>query len=268
MWLLPARADHAGGRTAQDQPAAIRRRHRPDHECLPLRHLLPDPQGDQARRVHDVNTSGPSAPVTPPASGAVAGDATKSPAGLLLAAGAGRRMGMPKALVGDWLARGVDVLAAAGCSSIVVVLGAAQEQAAALLNGRAVIVAAAADWSGGLSASLRTGIVALPASAPAAVVMLVDLPDVGERVVRRVLERGAGPATLTRAAYHGRPGHPVVLGRAHWPGILAAAHGDVGARAYLNEQAPTLVECADLASGRDIDWPDEAISGGGLACVR
>jgi len=177
-------------------------------------------------------------------------------------------MGMPKALVGDWLARGVDVLAAAGCSSIVVVLGAAQEQAEALLNGRAVIVAAAADWSGGLSASLRTGIVALPASAPAAVVMLVDLPDVGERVVRRVLERGAGPATLTRAAYHGRPGHPVVLGRAHWPGILAAAHGDVGARAYLNEQAPTLVECADLASGRDIDWPDEAISGGGLACVR
>src|SRR5215204_2120725 len=124
------------------------------------------------------------------------------------------------------------------------------------------------ERSDGISACLRAGIGAIPVGAPAAVVTLVDLPDVGESVVRRVLEKGAGPATLTRATYHGRPGHPVVLGRAHWPGILAAAHGDVGARAYLNEQAPTLVECADLASGRDIDWPDEAISGGGLACVR
>jgi CTP:molybdopterin cytidylyltransferase MocA len=198
----------------------------------------------------------------PTAIRAVAGGVTTSPAGLLLAAGAGRRMGTPKALVEDWLVRGVDVLAAAGCSPVVVVLGAALQKARALLHGRAVMTAAAADWSDGLSASLRTGIDALPAGAPAAVVTLVDLPDVGERVVRRVLEYGARPATLTRATYHGRPGHPVVLGRAHWPGIIAAANGDVGARAYLARQVPALVECADLASGRDIDWPEEAISVG------
>ncbi len=199
----------------------------------------------------------------PTAFGAVvAGGVTTSPAGLLLAAGAGHRMGTPKALVDDWLVRGVDVLAAAGCSPVVVVLGAALQKARALLHGRAVIAAAAADWSDGLSASLRTGIGALPAGTPAAVVTLVDLPDVGERVVRRVLEYGARPATLTRATYHGRPGHPVVLGRAHWPGILAAANGDVGARAYLARQVPALAECADLASGRDVDWPEEAISVG------
>jgi CTP:molybdopterin cytidylyltransferase MocA len=44
--------------------------------------------------------------------------------GLLLAAGAGRRMGMPKALVGDWLARSVGVLRDGGCSGVTVVLGA------------------------------------------------------------------------------------------------------------------------------------------------
>ena len=198
----------------------------------------------------------------PTASGAIAGGATKPPAGLLLAAGAGRRLGTPKALVDDWLARGIDVLATAGCSPVVVVLGAARQQARELLHGRAVLVAIAEDWSDGLSASLRAGIAALPADVPAAVVTLVDLPDVGERVIRRVLEEGAAPATLTRATYHGRPGHPVVLGRAHWPGILAAAHGDVGARAYLDRHTPALVECADLASGRDIDRPAEAISGG------
>ena len=220
----------------------------------------------------------------PTAFGAVTGAATKSPAGLLLAAGAGHRMGTPKALVGDWLTRGVDVLTGAGCSPVIVVLGAALQQAQALLHRRSVcamslskgastssariIVVAAADWSDGLGASLRAGISAIPAGAPAAVVTLVDLPDVGETVVRRVLERGAGPATLTRATYHGRPGHPVVLGRAHWPGILAAANGDVGARAYFDQHPPELVECADLASGRDVDRPDEVFLGGGVMCVR
>ena len=190
--------------------------------------------------------------------------AMKPPAGLLLAAGEGRRMGTPKALVKDWLARGIDVLTAAGCSPVVVVLGAAQKEARTLLQGRSVVVAAVADWSLGISASLRTGIMALPAGTPAVVVTLVDLPDVGENVVRRVLAIGVAPATLTRATYHRRPGHPVVLGRAHWPGILAAAHGDVGARGYLERHRPALVECADLASGRDIDLPDEADVQGGV----
>jgi CTP:molybdopterin cytidylyltransferase MocA len=61
------------------------------------------------------------------------------------------------------------------------------------------------------------------------------------------------PTTLRRAAFAGRPGHPVVLGRDHWAGVLAETDGDRGARGYLAAHDVVLVECGDLASGVDVD---------------
>ncbi|MDQ2637880.1 MAG: nucleotidyltransferase family protein, partial [Actinomycetota bacterium] len=48
-------------------------------------------------------------------------------AGVLLAAGAGSRYGMPKVLAaqGQWLTSGVAALHRGGCDDVVVVLGAA-----------------------------------------------------------------------------------------------------------------------------------------------
>ena len=87
------------------------------------------------------------------------------------------------------------------------------------------------------------------------VLSLVDLPDVGADVVRRLLDQPDGPDVLARAVYDGRPGHPVVIGRDHWAGVLATVSGDQGARAYLNERDVTSVECGDLATGVDVDEP-------------
>lgn len=188
--------------------------------------------------------------------------------GLLLAAGAGTRMGRPKALVRDdegrpWLHRAVDALRDGGCDHVVVVLGARAEEAMRLLDGMAVTVVAATDWSQGMSASLRTGLRAVAEhldstsrDAGAAVVTLVDLPDVDGRVVERVIRKvGTEPSALGRATYDGRPGHPVVIGLDHVDGVLGTTAEDKGARDYLREQGLTLVECADLASGRDVDTP-------------
>jgi molybdenum cofactor cytidylyltransferase/nicotine blue oxidoreductase len=180
--------------------------------------------------------------------------------GLLLAAGAGRRMGMPKALVRDesgesWLLRGVETLRAGGCEEVTVVLGAAADEAAALLDGAGVDVVVAADWAEGMGASLRTGLASVGAGVEAVLVSLVDLPDVSADVVRRVLDAEVDDGVLRRAAYDGRPGHPVLLGRAHWPGVTASATGDRGARDYLAHGAVTLVECGDLATGEDRDTP-------------
>jgi CTP:molybdopterin cytidylyltransferase MocA len=182
-----------------------------------------------------------------------------APAGLLLAAGAGRRFGSPKALARDtdgtsWLRRSIQVLRDGDCAPVVVVLGAGAGEAQALIHDLPVSIVINDDWESGMGASLRAGLGALADSdAPAALVTLVDLPDVGPEVVRRLLGRSQHPTVLARAGYSAGPGHPVLIGRDHWAGVAAAAAGDRGARDYLSTHPPTLVDCSDLATGCDVD---------------
>ena len=183
-----------------------------------------------------------------------------SVAGLLLAAGAGTRMGQPKALIEGpdgvaWVASSARVLLDGGCDEVVVVIGAAQNQVRGLLTDEQVTTVFAAAWSEGMGASLRVGLSALAARsrADAAVVHLVDLPDVGAGVVERLIAV-ADQHVLARAAYDtGRPGHPVLLGRDHWRGVMSVAVGDRGARDYLRDRDVLAVDCSDLATGVDID---------------
>ena len=197
-------------------------------------------------------------------------------AGLLLAAGAGRRMGGPKALLRD--ERGVPYLDRAvgrlldGCDTVTVVLGASADEARGVLaeagwtDDPDVDVVDAAYWDEGMGASLRAGLTALgEGRADAALVTLVDLPDVDAAVLRRVLDAASaatGPTeALVRSTYGGRPGHPVLIGRDHWTGVVATAAGDEGARSYLEAHHPVLCECGDLATGRDLDRPEDLSNG-------
>jgi len=179
--------------------------------------------------------------------------------GLVLAAGEGRRMGAPKALVRDtddvpWVVRVVRTLAAAGIADVVVVVGAAADEVREVLATEDADVVTAAGWAEGMGASLAAGlrhVAGLP-EVDAALVCLVDTPGLHAQVVRRVAAVAA-PGALARATYDGAPGHPVLLGREHFAGVLDGAAGDVGARAYLAAHAATEVECGDLAAGADVD---------------
>ncbi|MFJ9082162.1 NTP transferase domain-containing protein [Streptomyces sp. NPDC102384] len=186
---------------------------------------------------------------------------TGTVAGLLLAAGGGRRLGgRPKALLQHHgrplVEHAVRILRAGGCDPVHVVLGAAVGD----VRERAVLegcqVTENPDWEDGMGSSLRAGLEALAdTEADAALVLLVDQPGIGAAAVARVLEAGASPASLAAAAYGGERGHPVLFGRDHWAGIAASASGDRGARAYLKERAGVLelVECGDIAEAYDID---------------
>ena len=170
-------------------------------------------------------------------------------------------MGRPKALVemeGEPLvARALRTLVDGGVAPVVVVLGAEATRVRAVLPA-GVWAVEAPDWADGMSASLRAGLRALDATpADAAVVQLVDLPGVTAAAVAR-LAALTSRHVLARAAYEGRPGHPVLLGRAHWAGVCAAAVGDAGARGYLAGRADVaLVECGDLAEPDDVDTPEQ-----------
>jgi CTP:molybdopterin cytidylyltransferase MocA len=180
-------------------------------------------------------------------------------AGLVLAAGAGRRYGMPKALApyrGDLLVRrAAATLRAAGCATTLVVVGADADRVRAaapdlyLIDNR--------DWATGMGSSLRAGLAALVGTpVTAAVVLLVDMPGVTPDAVRRITAL-AGPAALAVGGYGDRRGHPVLLGRDHWAGVAASATGDRGARDYLRVHAATVtvVPVGDVADDADLDVP-------------
>lgn len=182
-------------------------------------------------------------------------------AGLVLAAGAGRRFGGPKALVrlgGQLLVERVcGTLADGGCAPVVVVLGA-----------RADDIRAAADlpdtvdnpdWTEGMGSSLRVGLGALPVDAGAVVVALVDQPLVGAEAVRRLSAAWRGGAVAAVASYDGRPRNPVLLDRSVFVDVAASAQGDVGARAWLRTHPDVVVTvpCGDTGTARDIDTPDD-----------
>lgn len=223
----------------------------------------------------------------------------------------GRRFGGPKALAdtgdGPWVLRALRTLDA--LDERVVVVGAAADEVTALLPD-GVRGARNPDFSSGMGSSLVAGLRALEARSDgdvgcpaaqitvpvdAAVIMLVDLPDVPAAAVHRVVAevlRGAerrahesagqsaahAPSegafeaaqhdgdvihvfrnSLARATYRGIQGHPVLIGADHFVGVIEAATGDHGARDYLAGRSVQAIECGDLAGGGDVDqWPGEA----------
>jgi CTP:molybdopterin cytidylyltransferase MocA len=183
-------------------------------------------------------------------------------AGLLLAAGAGRRFGGPKALVrlGDELlvSRGVRLLREGGCDPVVVVLGASAADVRAAVDLPDVVVAD--DWATGMGASLRAGLAALrQGPAAACVVALADQPLVGSAAVERLRAAYADGAVAAVATYDALPRNPVLLARSTWDAVAEAAVGDAGARGWLrgNPEQVTEVPCDGTGSPYDVDTPDD-----------
>jgi molybdenum cofactor cytidylyltransferase/nicotine blue oxidoreductase len=167
---------------------------------------------------------------------------------------------MPKALVeyeGSLLVERAVRTARAVCDPVLVVLGAQAVDVwrRADLDGATVL--ANKDWETGMASSLRTGLAGLrgwPGRVDAALILLVDMPGMTPEALTR-LAAEASPQALAVATYDGVRGHPVLIGREHWPGVLETATGDEGARRYLATHDVTEIDCTALADPTDLDVP-------------
>jgi CTP:molybdopterin cytidylyltransferase MocA len=190
-------------------------------------------------------------------------------AGIVIAAGGGRRIGGPEALLlhGDMLLvdRAVDTVTEAGCDPLVVVLGAAAREVreSARLKGATVLVNKA--WGTGLGSSLRMGLETLDRQddVEAVLVMPVDMPGLTVDAVRKITALPY-PDALVCATYSGLRNYPMLFGRRHWAGISTLAKADTGARPYLLAHKDEIVDiaCDKVADGARVDSPELVLAFG------
>ena len=185
-------------------------------------------------------------------------------AGLLLAAGQGRRMGgrhkVSEVLDGKPLvAHAADALLAGGCDPLIVVTGHRADETVQALGARTATAVFNPDYADGLSTSLKKGLAALPADVDGVLVGLADMPRVTAAEVARLIAAFA-PAegrAICVPTCNGKRGNPVLWSAAFIPDMMALK-GDVGARHLIGTHADQVCEVPMDGPGvlTDVDTPE------------
>ena len=186
-------------------------------------------------------------------------------AGIVLAAGASRRLGHPKQLLpfgGETLLGHVLAQATATLDRVIVVLGASSSDILAHVDLHGATPIQNPTHQAGQATSLLTGLrgVAAWPDAEAALVLLGDQPLAHPEVITRLIATLRQTAAATVVPRYGeRLGNPVLFARRAWP-LLQTLSGDTGARHLLARGEPAPLVEVDLPAAwwpHDIDtWAD------------
>ena len=165
----------------------------------------------------------------------------------------------PTAPASRWSVASSTMFSSSRARPIVVVTGHHAEEIRAALGNRPLSFVHAEDFASGLSASLKSGIAALPETAAAALVCLGDMPLVTGRMLDRLIDAwdpDEGRAIVV-PTHQGRIGNPILWSRAFFREIMEL-DGDVGARSLLrrHEELVAEVDIGDDAVLRDFDTVD------------
>jgi molybdenum cofactor cytidylyltransferase len=185
-------------------------------------------------------------------------------AGVVLAGGQSRRMGVVNKLLvkvdGKAMVRhAVDTVRDAGVEPIIVVTGHEAERVREVLADAEVIFVHNDAYAEGLSTSLRTGIAAVPDTCDGAVVALGDMPRLQADHVERLIDAFAPAAdrAICVPTWQGKRGNPVLWARRFFAEMIDV-DGDVGAKHLIGEHADLVheVDMPDSGVLIDVDSPD------------
>jgi molybdenum cofactor cytidylyltransferase len=181
----------------------------------------------------------------------------ESIAGIILAAGASRRMGRPKQLMlwrgTPFICRVARTALDAGLSPVVIVTGAEADEVRAALADLPVEIVHNPNWAEGQSTSVRTGLQALPLETMAAIFLLADQPHVPTALVRALLEQHAQTRSpIVAPMIDGQRGNPVLFDRSTFSDLMSL-HGDAGGRLVFSRYPITDVLWDDSSLLLDVD---------------
>ena len=184
-------------------------------------------------------------------------------AGLILAGGASRRMGSPKALLTIENQTFIDRLASfflRACSPVVVVLGHGSDTIrAGMKQAEWVRITVNPHPECGMLSSLHCGLAAIPKEAEAVIFTPVDYPAIRATTVARLAgDFAEHRAPVTLPTHEGRKGHPVCVSRDVIAQLLAQPM-DADARDVIRSfrDQTRFVEVADPGILHDIDHPED-----------
>ena len=167
-------------------------------------------------------------------------------AGLILAAGASRRLGRPKQLLpyGDGVLLDAVLATARGCgfSQIVLALGGSGDDVRRTVDMSGCDVVDNPGYESGCSSSIAAAIPALHPETDVVVLLLGDQPGVRPENVRRLLS-GRGGAAIAVCRYEDGIGHPFAFASALLP-ALSRLHGDKAVWKLLEQRAADVAEVA------------------------
>lgn len=176
-------------------------------------------------------------------------------AGVVLAAGASRRMGRNKMLLqveGESLIRRATRRAlAVGLSPVVVVLGHEVERARAELAGLGCEVAVNPDFAGPTSGSLHKGLERLGPQVEAAVVILADMVLVSDHMLAKLVTRAVQTTAPLVVSRYGEITAPPLLFRRALFGELMAWTGEGCGKAVVQRHRDEVLF---------IDWPSTLLT--------
>lgn len=183
-------------------------------------------------------------------------------AGVLLAAGTSSRMGGNKLLLeleGETLLRRAAKRALeGGLSPLLVVLGHEAEQARRELAGLSCRALRNPDFERGITSSIAAGIVAVPAAAPAAVVLLADMPFVTAKMIAALVARyRATGARLVISDYQGVTAPPMLYDRSLFAELSALAGGNCGQRVVKRHRHEAEALTWPASALADLDVPED-----------